>query len=205
MDYLAGTKSNSQESYSERLRPPFASYPMLDSPQFIQHRKIWLTLLDMDLALQSRFYRPVPVWLWPYVFVQLLALAAWCEHAEREEGILSICRQTGRVDLLFLSDDPRAPKLWRPADLAALLPGRRLAEAVDPAIANDPRRQSIFPHPNPPQNGEGTLRDAITPRGLTGSEPPSPFWGGSGWGLFTSTIGGQGPPSLLSSRKVPPL
>ncbi|MEO0550089.1 MAG: hypothetical protein AAFZ91_09220 [Pseudomonadota bacterium] len=68
----------------------------------------------MDLALQSRFYANVPVWLWPFVFAQLLALTMQCDRSGRQEGLLSICRVTGRVDILFLCDDARAPKAWRP-------------------------------------------------------------------------------------------
>ncbi|MDJ0920680.1 MAG: hypothetical protein QNI84_06100 [Henriciella sp.] len=130
---------------------------------------------------------------WPWLWLQLAYLLA-CKALDGRERLLMVM-PNGRVHVIGLGDDPNARKAWTPADLAPLLPGRSLAEAVDPAFASDPRRRSILPHPSPPQNGEGTLRDTMKLQGSTGSEPPSPFWGGSGWGLFTSAIGGQGPPS----------
>ncbi|MEM9939028.1 MAG: hypothetical protein AAF768_09285 [Pseudomonadota bacterium] len=97
----------------------------------------------MDLALQSRFYANVPVWLWPFVFAQLLALSMRCDETGRGEGLLSICRVTGHVDLLYLSDDPRAPKPWTPEQVWDYVrPLDRLCRLEPAGIGQDgvPRR-----------------------------------------------------------------
>ena len=89
----------------------------------------------MWFALQPRFYAHVPVWLWPWVLLQILAIMAWSEESGRT--VLFTIRADGRLRVDHVGDDPR---LWTPAALHALRPVRHHWHACDPAQSYDPAR-----------------------------------------------------------------
>ncbi len=89
-----------------------------------------LILPAMEYALQPHLYRNVPVYLWPWLFWQLFAIALWVEQTGRDV-MLAVARN-GRVHIRHISQDPDAPSAWSPRDLGPLLPhqGQQLMHAT---------------------------------------------------------------------------
>ncbi len=84
----------------------------------------------MEYALQPHLYRNVPVYLWPWLFWQLFAIALWVEQTGRD--VMLAVDKNGRVHIRHIAEDPNEPHAWSPRDLQALLPhqGKQLMRAM---------------------------------------------------------------------------
>ena len=83
----------------------------------------------MRLCLRTDLYVGCPVYLWPWVFWQLLQLDLWVEQTGRSV-LGAVCKRTGEVFITFAADDPEEVRSWRAEDLQALLPNSPLWRAA---------------------------------------------------------------------------
>ncbi len=127
----------------------------------------------MEYALQPHLYRNVPVYLWPWLFWQLFAIALWVEQTGRD--VMLAVAKNGRVHIRHIGEDPDT---WSPRDLHLL--GKQLARAMQApdwlALANlvgraptpvGARRASTTPkykNPTVPGHPWGLTRDLPQPR-----------------------------------------
>tara|TARA_R110001606_G_scaffold71320_1_gene164224 strand:+ start:3226 stop:3603 length:378 start_codon:yes stop_codon:yes gene_type:complete len=57
-------------------------------------------------------FRAVPVWLWPFVWLQLVVLFGWMNRQQREV-LVRVCHRSGRIRVAFVEDGPVAASPWR--------------------------------------------------------------------------------------------
>ena len=59
----------------------------------------------MNPATRHRIFSAVPIWLWPYVWLQLWGLQRWIRASGR--GLLiAVCPRTGNVYITAMADAP---------------------------------------------------------------------------------------------------
>ena len=100
-----------------------------ETPSRIRRGWDWGIILSMRLCLRTDLYVGVPVYLWPWVFWQLLQLDLWVEQTGRSV-LGAVCKRTGEVFITFTGDDPEEARPWQESDLQALLPNSPLWPAA---------------------------------------------------------------------------
>ena len=82
-------------------------------------------------------FRSVPVWLWPFVWLQLVVLFGWMNRLVR------VCHRSGRIRVAFVEDAPVAAEPWRPA--VPRVPAWQRVCVAEPAVSCPGAR--AFGHP----------------------------------------------------------
>lgn len=59
-------------------------------------------------------FRAVPVWLWPFVWLQLVVLFGWMNRQQREV-LVRVDHVSGRIRVVFVEDAPASAAPWRAA------------------------------------------------------------------------------------------
>ena len=67
----------------------------------------------MNREAITQIFRSVPVWLWPFVWLQLVVLFGWMNRQQREV-LVRVCHRSGRIRVAFVEDAPVAAAPWRP-------------------------------------------------------------------------------------------
>ncbi|KCZ92702.1 hypothetical protein [Hyphomonas johnsonii] len=80
-------------------------------------------------ALLARF----PIWMRPWVWLQLMVIKRW-QMRHRRELMISVCYVTGRLRVAYMADAPRDPALYH-YDAPAISAWQRLAVAAPACIA----------------------------------------------------------------------
>ena len=76
-------------------------------------------------------FRSVPVWLWPFVWLQLVVLFGWMNRQQREV-LVRVCHRSGRIRVAFVEDGPVAAAPWRP--VAPRVPAWQRVAVAEPAV-----------------------------------------------------------------------
>ena len=87
-------------------------------------------------------FRAVPVWLWPFVWLQLVVLFGWMNRQQREV-LVRVCHRSGRIRVAFVEDAPVVAAPWRLA--SPRVPAWQRICVAEPAVPCPGAR--AFGHP----------------------------------------------------------
>ncbi|WP_340693535.1 hypothetical protein [Hyphomonas sp.] len=76
-------------------------------------------------------FRAVPVWLWPFVWLQLVVLFGWMKRQQREV-LVRVDHRSGRIRVAFVEDAPAMAEPWRPVTLR--VPAWQRVAVADEAV-----------------------------------------------------------------------